>query len=201
MRIKAMSLVSSGLLAGVALAACGKTGVVNAEPAAISSSRPHAAASMASNSGPGGNGGTALCTVDDLSGGTKPDDGGGAAGHEGRFVIVTNMSGSACALKGFPTVAFSADSEGTLVGSAFERMQSDTPEKIVIQPDKDAYISVLLADTGAEGDDCEPTHVEGYSIQLSGSDHKLIVKDMQTACSAEGKGVGQIGPFIQGTPE
>ncbi|GGL04475.1 DUF4232 domain-containing protein [Mangrovihabitans endophyticus] len=211
-KAKTMALVSGGLLAGTALMGCSSSATPTpvSAPSSLAAGTPvtsPAVSPTATSTSTGGGedgdggGGTAMCTVDDLSGGTKSDEGGGAAGHTGKFLIVTNMSDSACGLKGFPTVAFSADAEGKQVGSTFKHMDSDTPEKIVIQPKKDAYVTVLLADTGAEGDDCQPTQVQGYSLRLPGSDDKLIVQGMQKACAAQGKGVGQVGPFIQGTPE
>ena len=194
------------LLSLVALAACSSPSTPSAAPtpttpgAAPASSVPATTATGAAPATSATGTGTAIprCHTADLKVTDTPDPAGGAAGHHGEFLIFTNSSGHKCTLYGYPGVSFVAGDQGDQVGDAFSR-SGGTKKTITLTAGAAAHATILLVTPGVYDEaDCKPEQVRGYRIYPPDETAAVFVSRPQTACSAKGKGVGQIHPITAG---
>ena len=205
------------LLSVLALAACGSpastpTAPAPATPTTASAAPPAdsgtgaaptgAAPTAPSTTAPPATGGrTPRCHTADLKVTATPDPAGGAAGHHGEFLIFTNSSDHKCTLYGYPGVSFVAGDQGKQVGDAFSRSGGGA-KTITLPAGKAAHATIQLVTTGVYDEaDCRPEQVRGYRIYPPDETAAIFVSRPQTACSARGKGVGQVHAIAAGTAD
>lgn len=208
MRMSKRSPMVAAVLTGLALsvAACGEpvqsqgfeSGGPQPGPSQITSPTP--ASADGGDSGGSGGGGSTRCHSGDLTISAAPDaDGGGAAGHVGEALVFTNKSDATCTLQGFPGVSFVTGDDGEQVGSAFARIEEDTPKPVGLEPGEDVHATILLANTGNfDAADCKPVDVRGFRVYPPDETAAIFVAESHTACSAEGVGVGQVQAIVEG---
>lgn len=182
-----------------------------APPAATTSPTASAAAGAGSAPSPdattakpdsGGQAAAAIarCRSTDLKVTWTADQGGGAAGSQGSFLIFTNTTSKTCSLYGYPGVSFVAGDQGTQVGDAFTR--SEAAKKTVnVSAGGSAHAQIVTVNwqNYSEGD-CKPVSVRGFRVYPPDETAAVFVSQPQTACSAKNKGVGQVFPIVAGQP-
>ena len=195
------------LLSLVALAACSSPSSPTAAPtpttpsAAPPSTVPATTATGAAPATSATSAGTPRCHTADLKVTDTPDPAGGAAGHHGEFLIFTNSSGHKCTLYGYPGVSFVAGDQGKQVGDAFSRSGGGA-KTITLPAGKAAHATIQLVTTGVYDEaDCRPEQVRGYRVYPPDETAAIFVSRPQTACSARGKGVGQVHAIAAGTAD
>jgi hypothetical protein len=143
--------------------------------------------------------GTPRCHTGDLKVADRLDPAGGATMHHGEFLVFTNSSGHPCTLTGYPGVSFVAGDAGTQIGDAFSR-GGGAKKTLTLAAGGTAHAPILLVSPEAyDAADCKPVEVRGYRIYPPDETAAIFVNRPQKACSAKGKGVGQLQPITGGS--
>jgi hypothetical protein len=176
------------------------TSQAGAAPLSAPSPAPTTRSTTSSASGQGA--GTARCQSSQLKLTWAADPGGGAAGSQGSFLIFTNTSKTTCTLYGYPGVSFVAGDKGTQVGNAFTRSPGGQQKLTVkLAAGKTAYSQLVLVNDGVyDKADCQPEQVRGFRVYPPDETAAVFVSSPRNACSAKGKGVGQVFPIVAGSP-
>jgi hypothetical protein len=132
-----------------------------------------------------------VCRISQLS--VRLGNGGAAAGTAYQPIVLTNHGSRACALRGYPRVAFVAPATGRQVGSAASHNPQQPVTTILVAPDSSA--SALLGIAAYQNfppGQCLSHPVSGLRIYPPGSTVAAYVplKTASTACSTQ---VGQLG--------
>jgi hypothetical protein len=143
--------------------------------------------------------GTPRCHTGDLKVADRLDPAGGATMHHGEFLVFTNSSGHPCTLYGYPGVSFVAADAGTQIGDAFSRVDG-AKKTLTLAAGGTAHAPILLVSPEAyDAADCKPVEVRGYRVYPPDETAAIFVSRPQKACSAKGKGVGQLQPITGGS--
>lgn len=134
------------------------------------------------------------CPTAELAGSIAPAEG-GAAGHVGVTLVLTNNGTKQCSLQGWPGVSFVGNGNGTQLGApaAFDR---STPHPtVVMQPGGTAHTLLLVGNAANyPAASCAPQKADGFRVYPPGSTTSLFVKDDQfTACTDSGAPLLQVG--------
>ncbi|WP_433616274.1 DUF4232 domain-containing protein [Dactylosporangium sp. CA-139114] len=125
--------------------------------------------------------------------------GGGAAGSQYTWIVLTNTSSRTCTFSGYPGVSWVTGDSGQQVNKPAERDTAASPQRVELAPGKAAHVQVRSPQTGNFGDECKPVQVRGYRVYLPDETAADFVPAPQTVCSADGVGVAQVGPVVAGT--
>ncbi len=75
------------------------------------------------------------------------------------------------------------------MGSPFRHVRGGTPESILLEPDDQAYVTLLIPDPGVAGPGCVPVESQGIAVALAGTgDRKVYAERAAIVCAAEGTG-------------
>lgn len=134
------------------------------------------------------------CPTAELTGSIAAAEG-GAAGHVGVRLVLTNSGTKPCSLQGWPGVSFVGNGNGTQLGApaAFDR---STPHPtVVVQPGGTAHALLLVGNAANYPTaDCAPQKADGFRVYPPGSTTSLFVKDDQfTACTTSSAPLLQVG--------
>jgi hypothetical protein len=88
---------------------------------------------------------SARCHTADLT--ASLEDGGAAAGTHYRYLVLTNSSGPACTLYGYPGVSL-VDGSGHIIGKPAERNPVKSPHVVTLRPNRSAFALVGFPDPG-----------------------------------------------------
>src|SRR5215469_820003 len=116
-------------------------------PAAPASSDPAASTDPAATTAPAASTGPGTCPPSALH--VSLGDSEGAAGTFYRVIVLTNTSGSACTLYGYPGVSFVTRPGGSVIGAPARRNPLIPDTLITMQPGATASALSGLVDTGA----------------------------------------------------
>jgi Protein of unknown function (DUF4232) len=207
-----MRRTAMALLSVLALTACSSPSSTAAAPTPATTTAPATIgtgdAPPTSATPPGGTpatsaavSGTPRCHTADLKVKDTPDPAGGATMHHGELLVFTNSSGHKCTLYGYPGVSFVAGAAGTQTGDAFSR-SGGTKKTVTLAAGGTAHATIVLVSPGAyDTADCKPVDVRGYRIYPPDETAAIFVSLPQKACSAPGKGAGQVQPITAGSAD
>jgi hypothetical protein len=191
------------LLAGPAialLAACSSGGTTASPPPATTPASTPATTSLgaspSSSPTPAKSLSTTRCHTADLTVATAADQGGGAAGSFGEYLVFTNKSGHSCTLYGYPGVSFVAGDNGTQVNVPFTRT-GGTKSTVRVKAGGKAYSLIILVQyLNYPTADCKPVAIRGYRVYPPDETAAVFVSAPQKVCSVKNKGVGQVQPIV-----
>jgi hypothetical protein len=187
----------AGLLAAAAgaaglLTACGtstpapaptKTVTTTATPAAAGT--PTATASPTTST-PAVAAGPGSCLPSALQ--ASLGQGQGAAGTTYQIIVLTNTSGSACTLYGYPGVSFVTGQGGSVIGAPASRNHLIPDTLITLQPGQAASALVGVTDTGALPQSaCQPGTSDWLQIYPPGDRGSLFVQYSAQVCTRPGE--------------
>jgi hypothetical protein len=140
--------------------------------------------------------GTPRCHTGDLAATSAYGD--GATGHFSVDLRLTNKSGHACTLLGFPGVSWVAGDNGKQVNDPFKRVTA-AKKTITLKPGATAH-SMLVQSQTAFFDDktCKPIQVRGYRVYPPDETAAIFVSSPQKVCSAKSIGLGEVYPVTSG---
>lgn len=168
-----------------------------------SSSVPRATGSAAPAPGPTGGVPTTpivgQCETAKLTGTLGPAEG-GAAGHVGVTLVLTNTGTSTCSLQGWPGVSFVGDGNGTQLGAAAVFMRNMPHPVVELRPGGTAHALLVVAiAANYPTDACKPQPADGFRVYPPGSRTSLFVEDRTfTACAEPSAPLLQVGPLTAG---
>jgi hypothetical protein len=119
------------------------------------------------------------CKANDLKLGVGQGD--GAAGHTIVPLTFTNVSGTTCAMQGWPGVSFVTGDAGTQVGAPAARMAAKGPQ-VNLAPGNVASALVQAANPGVYGGGCSPTSVRGFRVYAPDDTAAMFVPYQTTGC-------------------
>ncbi|MFB9449370.1 DUF4232 domain-containing protein [Dactylosporangium vinaceum] len=124
--------------------------------------------------------------------------GGGAAGSQYLWIVLTNPSSRACTLYGYPGVSWVTGDGGQQVNQPAERDTGVEPKQVKLESGQSAHVQVRSPQPGNFGDACKPVDVRGYRVYLPDETAADFVPSPQRVCSADGVGRAQVGPVVAG---
>ncbi|WP_433046712.1 DUF4232 domain-containing protein [Dactylosporangium sp. CS-033363] len=127
--------------------------------------------------------------------------GGGAAGSQYLWLILTNATSKTCTLEGYPGVSWVTGDNGQQVNQPAERDTSIAPKQLSLQPAQAAHAQIRSPQPGNFGDSCKPIEIRGYRVYLPDETAADFVPFQQQVCSADGVGRAQVGPVETGASE
>jgi hypothetical protein len=116
-----------------------------------------------------------------LSGAVTAEPGAGAAGGAYRTLTLTNTSGAACTMAGFPGVSY-VDAAGTQIGAPAGR--GEPGPSFLLQPGASATAVLRQSNAGNYGPDCGATAATGVRVYPPGATDSLLLPQETAACSA-----------------
>ena len=143
-------------------------------PSSLPSSTPEA--DPEPTAGDGG-----MCTAADLSGAVTTEPGAGAAGSVYRTLTLTNTSGDACEMSGYPGVSY-VDAAGTQLGAPADRGAAGTA--FTLESGASATAVLKQVNAGNYGADCGAVPAAGVRVYPPGATDSLVLPQETTACSA-----------------
>ncbi len=173
-------------LVAASAVACGGSTAGNAEPS------PGAAPSTTSAAGPTSGptsatvaptrpGGTPNCGAGELRGSLGAAE--GAAGSVFVPLVLTNVGGRTCELRGFPGVSYVAGDDGHQVGPA-AAMSGARGGEVVLRPGAAAAAQLQLVNVANfDAAVCRPTAVRGLRVYPPGDTASLYVERAGTGCA------------------
>jgi hypothetical protein len=179
------------------LAACGTAGSPGAAPtktvtetvpatsgtsaaAAPSPSSAAAAGTAAAATGPG------PCVSSDLQ--ASLGQSGAAAGTFYHLVVLTNTSGSACTLYGYPGVSFVSGQGGSIIGAPAARNPLIADTLVTLQPGGAASALLGVTDTGVlTPSACQPGKADWLQIYPPGDLGAVFVQLSSSVCTRPGE--------------
>ncbi|MER7277070.1 DUF4232 domain-containing protein [Dactylosporangium sp. NPDC000244] len=168
-------------------------------PPVSGASEPSGGASPTGGSGGGGDSGR--CHHGEVRLAVQDAPGGGAAGSQYTWIVLTNTSSRTCTVYGFPGVSWVTGDSGQQVNKPAERDTAVSPKRVELAPGKAAHAQVGSPQTGNFGDECKPVQVRGYRVYLPDETAADFVPAPQTVCSADGVGLAHVGPVVAGTSQ
>ncbi len=194
----------------VSLAGCAQnSGPASSSTASVqpvpspSSTVPRATGSAAPLPGPTGGVPTTptlgQCETAKLTGTLGPAEG-GAAGHVGVTLVLTNTGTNTCALQGWPGVSFVGNGNGTQLGAAAVFMRTAPHPVVELRPGATAHALLMVANAANYPTDaCKPQPADGFRVYPPGSRTSLFIEDHSfTACTEESAPLLQVGPLTGG---
>ncbi len=151
-------------------------------PSPSSSPSPSSAPEAEPEPGPeptAGNGG--VCTAAELSGAVTTGPGAGAAGSAYRTLTLTNTSGAACDMAGYPGVSY-VDAAGAQLGAPADR--GEPGGAFTLEPGASATAVLRQVNAGNFGADCGAVPAAGVRVYPPGATDSLVLPQETTACSA-----------------
>jgi len=183
-RCGALGVTAVALVAAVA---CGGSTAGNAEPspaAGTTTSGSSTATTAAPTSvpvGPTSAGGVPNCGTDELRGSLGPAE--GAAGSVYVPLVLTNVGGRTCELRGFPGVSYVAGADGHQVGPA-AAMSGPRGGEVVLRPGAAATAQLQLVNVANfDAGTCRPTPVRGLRVYPPGDTASLFVERAGIGCA------------------
>lgn len=139
------------------------------------------------------------CDTSKLSGNIGPGEG-GAAGHVGVTLILTNRGAEQCVLQGWPGVSFVGHGNGTQLGAPAVFLRNTPHPVVALPPGGMAKAMLIIANAANYPDaDCLPQMADGFRVYPPGSTASLFVKDTSfTACTKSSATLLQVGALIAG---
>ncbi|TDK24824.1 DUF4232 domain-containing protein [Arthrobacter crusticola] len=122
-----------------------------------------------------------VCTAADLSGAVTTGPGAGAAGSAYRTLTLTNTSGAACDMAGYPGVSY-VDAAGTQLGAPADR--GEPGGAFTLEPGASATAVLQQVNAGNYGADCGAVPAAGVRVYPPGATDSLVLPQEITACSA-----------------
>ncbi|WP_159801764.1 DUF4232 domain-containing protein [Arthrobacter zhaoguopingii] len=196
--IAAAAIGTATLLGACAPAASEPTGAqapaasetASASPSETASEAPSATPAPSPSSSPSstpeadpeptaGDGG--VCTAAELSGAVTTEPGAGAAGSVYRTLTLTNTSGAACDVAGYPGVSY-VDAAGAQIGAPADRGEPGTA--FSLEPGASATAVLRQVNAGNYGADCGAVPAAGVRVYPPGATDSLVLPQETTACSA-----------------
>jgi uncharacterized cupredoxin-like copper-binding protein len=209
-QVAGLSLV---LTAGLALAACGG-GAGTSSGSGSSSSTPQTATGTSSTSSSASSSSSATSTGSSSTSGSGTttaaavrcaaattrtravtEPGGGAAGHYGVELVTTNTGRTACTLKGFPGVSFTAPGTGAQLGAAADREPGQTSPLVRLAPGASATALVRVTQAGNYGSRCQLAKASGFRVYLPGEKAAQYAPYPAQACSNSDIHLLTVRPF------
>lgn len=138
---------------------------------------------------------TALCPAASLKG-SLDDSGGGAAGHIYMKLVVTNTSGAACILDGYPGVSMEAAGSSTPIGAPADRdpaAPSNGP--ITLTPGQSAAATLRYTQAG-NYQNCQRVQADSILVYPPSATDSLEIGHPLTACSNDDVKLLSIGAFM-----
>jgi len=182
-RIGALSAVAgaSGLIT-----ACGTTAPAATPTKTVTTTVPatgHAvAATSPAASAPPAQSGPAGCLSSDLQ--AKLGASQGTAGTIYQLVVLTNISGSACTLYGYPGVSFVTGPGGSIIGAPATRNAATGDKLVILTPGGQAYSAVGVVDVGAlSASKCQPGKADWLQVYAPGDTGALYVRYSSQVCT------------------
>jgi Protein of unknown function (DUF4232) len=123
-------------------------------------------------------------------------EGGGGAGSEEYDVLLTNTSGSSCALRGTPGVSVVGDGNGTQLGLPAVRHQGGA-KTLVLQDGETVAAPLRIVNIGTDGgplDGCTVQKGDGYRVYPPHSTKAFLVKDPSAVACVKGPSFMTVGP-------
>jgi hypothetical protein len=204
---RAAVLVLTGVALGAALTGC-KVGDTGTDPAGT---RTNAGAGSApagggtaegsgGGSGPGGGAGSGAgslsrCHTRDLAARVGRLD--GAAGSRSTTIVLTNASGRACRVYGWPGVGI-ATADGSALPSSDERVGGPAPH-LVLQPNGHAYTEIDWAAPGAADPQSQSEAALPRLLTVIPPDETLALRVPWTFGPVAEQGNFRVAPLRQGS--
>jgi Protein of unknown function (DUF4232) len=166
--------------------ACGGSTAGNAEPSAgtvpsTTTAAGPASASTSATLAPTPPGGTPNCGAGELRGSLGAAE--GAAGSVYVPLVLTNVGGRTCELRGFPGVSYVAGDDGHQVGPA-AAMSGPRGGEVVLKPGAAAAAQLQLVNiANFDAAVCRPTPVRGLRVYPPGDTASLYVERAGTGCA------------------
>lgn len=138
---------------------------------------------------------TALCPAASLKGSLDESDG-GAAGHIYMKLVVTNTSGAACILDGYPGVSMEAAGSSTPIGAPADRdpaAPSNGP--ITLTPGQSAAATLRYTQAG-NYQNCQRVQADSILVYPPSATDSLEIGHPLTACSNDDVKLLSIGAFM-----
>ena len=204
-RRRAGALAVLGVVTTLALTACSSTGddttassqQSTATPPTTPSSAPTTAGTTAPPAEPPPSpAGPATCRAADLTVRYADDAGGGAAGSTYGDLVLTNASGTACAMTGWPGVSYVGGGDGTQLGAAADR--TGTADVIVLAAGQRATAQLREVRAGTIGGTCSSAQADGLRIYPPNSTTAVFVKHPTQACRSTSAHLLSVGPVRAG---
>ena len=182
------------------LAACGSTAAPAASPTrtvTIQSSptapaSTSAAADSGSSSAPAGPPGCLASALQPQLGASQ-----GTAGTIYQVVVLTNTSGDACTLYGYPGVSFVTGIGGTQVGAPASKNPVVARALVTLAPGADADVLLAVHDAGAIAG-CTITSVNWLRIYPPGDYGSIYVQYNTQACANNSTSIMSVSPVRVG---
>jgi Protein of unknown function (DUF4232) len=156
-------------------------------PATAASSGPAATPAVATTTGATPTApaaaGPSTCLPSDLQ--ASLGQGQGAAGTHYQLMVLTNTSGSACTLYGYPGISFVTGRGGTVIGAPASRNALIPDTLITLQPGGAASTLIGITDT-ALLPKCDPGHAGWLQIYPPGDLGSLFVQFSSQVCTRPG---------------
>jgi hypothetical protein len=109
----------------------------------------------------------------------------GAMSHTYGRIVLTNVSGRACSLRGFGGLSYVGHGDGTQVGAAADREPGTRTRTIVLQPGERARSKVSETSAGAyDAATCTPVPVDGFRVFVPDARASQFVAHPTTGCAA-----------------
>ena len=181
------------------LAACGSTAAPVATPTRTvtiranptgSASTP--AAALGSSSAPAGPPGCLASALQPQLGASQ-----GTAGTIYQVVVLTNTSGAACTLYGYPGVSFVTGVGGSQVGKPATKNPAVPKAVVTLAPGAKADVLLAIHDPGAIPN-CQITTVDWLRIYPPGDFGSVYVQYNTQACASRSKSLMSVTPVRAG---
>ncbi|KAA1378087.1 DUF4232 domain-containing protein [Aeromicrobium fastidiosum] len=200
---RAGALAALGVVAALALAACSSTGddpAASSQQSATTPTTPSPAPTTADTTAPPASpspaAGPPTCRAADLTVRYADDAGGGAAGSTYGDLVLTNASGSPCAMTGWPGVSYVGGGDGPQLGAAADR--TGTADVIVLGAGQRAEAQLREVRAGDIGGTCSPVEADGLRIYPPNSTTAVFVKHPAEACRSGSAHLLSVGPVRAG---
>jgi hypothetical protein len=181
------------------LAACGSTAAPVATPtrtvtiqANPSDSASTPAAALGSSSAPAGPPGCLASALQPQLGASQ-----GTAGTIYQVVVLTNTSGAACTLYGYPGVSFVTGVGGSQVGKPATKNPAVPKAVVTLAPGAKADLLLAIHDPGAIPN-CQITTVDWLRIYPPGDFGSVYVQYNTQACASRSKSLMSVTPVRAG---
>ncbi|HEY6277717.1 MAG TPA: DUF4232 domain-containing protein [Streptosporangiaceae bacterium] len=186
--IRAAATMAALLAAAAVLSACGTAHPGSANGAATTTPSPshHAGTSTPTiTPTPSTSASLASCATSALKASVDTTKSSGAAGSIYYPLDLTNVSGTACTLAGYPGVAFVSGPAGALMGRAASRNPVQSAAAITLMPGQAAHAMLQVAEAGNfVPAQCVPVTAHWLQVYPPDQASALFVPFTTQACSA-----------------
>jgi hypothetical protein len=192
--MRKMALAPLALL--LVAAGCGDAGGVVAAPASAEPSSAPPASSAAPSASAGEP--EQRCHHGEIQLTAQAAPGGGAAGSQYVWIVLSTTSSRTCTLYGYPGVSWVTGDDGRQVNQPAERDTSTAPQRVELPTGQAAHAQVRSHQPGNFPDTCRPADVRGYRVYLPDETAADFVAFPLSVCSADGVGRAEVGPVVAG---